>query len=46
VRKVIELAASSGINVQIVGSGNCRQQMPAPGTMVAAGTRVIVRCGR
>ena len=46
VRKVIEQATATGLDVQIVGSGNCRQQMPAPGAMVAPGTRVIVRCGR
>jgi cell division protein FtsI (penicillin-binding protein 3) len=46
VRKVIEQAAAAGLEVQINGSGNVREQAPAPGTMVAPGTQVVVRCGR
>ena len=46
VRKVIEQAAAAGLDVQITGSGVVREQAPAPGTMVAPGTRIVVRCGR
>jgi cell division protein FtsI (penicillin-binding protein 3) len=46
VRKVIEQAAAAGLEVQITGSGTVREQAPAPGTMVAPGTKIIVRCGR
>jgi cell division protein FtsI (penicillin-binding protein 3) len=45
-RKVIILAAQSGLEVQITGTGQVREQMPAPGTMVDPGTKVVVRCGR
>jgi len=46
VRKVIEQAAAAGLEVEITGSGMVREQAPAPGTMVAPGTRIVVRCGR
>jgi cell division protein FtsI (penicillin-binding protein 3) len=46
VRKVIEQAAAAGLEVQITGSGTVREQAPAPGSMVAPGTRIVVRCGR
>jgi len=46
VRKVIELAAAAGLEVQVSGSGTVREQAPAPGTMVAPGTQIVVRCGR
>jgi cell division protein FtsI (penicillin-binding protein 3) len=46
VRKVIEQAAAAGLEVQITGSGTVREQAPAPGTMVAKGTQIVVRCGR
>jgi cell division protein FtsI (penicillin-binding protein 3) len=45
-RKVIEMAAAAGLEVQVTGSGTAREQAPAPGTMVAPGTRIAVRCGR
>ncbi|HEX4757836.1 MAG TPA: penicillin-binding transpeptidase domain-containing protein [Terracidiphilus sp.] len=45
IRKVIEQAAASSLEVQVVGNGTCRQQAPDPGAMVAPGTRIIVRCG-
>lgn len=45
-RQVIERAAVSGLQIQIVGDGTVRQQAPAPGTMVPPGTRVVVRCTR
>jgi cell division protein FtsI (penicillin-binding protein 3) len=46
VRKVIEQAAAAGLEVQITGNGNVREQAPVPGAMVAPGTRIVVRCGR
>ena len=46
VRKVIEEAASAGLEVQITGSGTVREQAPAAGTMVPPGTKIVVRCGR
>ncbi|MGO9437733.1 MAG: penicillin-binding transpeptidase domain-containing protein [Terracidiphilus sp.] len=46
VRKVIETAATAGLDVQIVGSGIAREQAPAPGTKVPAGTKIVVHCGR
>jgi len=46
VRKVIEQAAAAGLEVQITGSGMVREQAPAAGTMVAPGTKIVVRCGR
>jgi cell division protein FtsI (penicillin-binding protein 3) len=46
VRKVIEVAGAAGLDVQITGNGTVREQAPAPGTMVAPGTQIIVRCGR
>ncbi|HEX3893656.1 MAG TPA: penicillin-binding transpeptidase domain-containing protein [Terracidiphilus sp.] len=44
VRKVIEMASSAGLNVEIVGSGIAREQAPAPGTKVPNGTKIVVRC--
>jgi cell division protein FtsI (penicillin-binding protein 3) len=46
VRKVVELAAAAGLEVQVTGNGTVREQAPAPGTMVAPGTKIVVRCGR
>jgi cell division protein FtsI (penicillin-binding protein 3) len=46
VRKVIEQAAAAGLEVQITGNGTVREQAPAAGTMVAPGTKIVVRCGR
>jgi cell division protein FtsI (penicillin-binding protein 3) len=46
VRKVVEQAGVAGLGVQILGNGIVREQAPAPGTMVPAGTQVIVRCER
>jgi cell division protein FtsI (penicillin-binding protein 3) len=46
VRKVIEHAAAVGLEVQITGNGTVREQAPAAGTMVASGTKIVVRCGR
>jgi cell division protein FtsI (penicillin-binding protein 3) len=44
VRKVIELAAAAGLEVQVAGFGTAREQAPAAGTMVTPGTQVVVRC--
>jgi cell division protein FtsI (penicillin-binding protein 3) len=46
VRKVIELSAAAGLEVQITGNGTVREQAPAAGTMVVPGTKIVVRCGR
>ena len=46
VREVIEQAGTAGLEVQITGNGIAREQAPAPGTMVPAGTKIIVRCAR
>jgi cell division protein FtsI (penicillin-binding protein 3) len=46
VRKVIETAAVAGLEVQVAGNGTVREQAPAPGSMVAKGTRIVVRCSR
>jgi cell division protein FtsI (penicillin-binding protein 3) len=45
-RQVITQAAAAGLEVQIAGSGTVREQAPAAGTMVAAGTQIVVRCAR
>jgi len=46
VRRVIEQSAAAGLEVQITGNGTVREQAPAPGSMVAPGTQIVVRCGR
>jgi cell division protein FtsI (penicillin-binding protein 3) len=46
VRKVIEQASAAGLEVQITGNGTVREQIPAAGSWVAPGTRIVVRCGR
>lgn len=46
VRSVIEKAGAAGLRVQLVGSGIARQQVPVAGTMVPAGTSVVVQFGR
>jgi cell division protein FtsI (penicillin-binding protein 3) len=46
IRKVIEQAAAVGLEVNIRGNGTVREQAPVAGTMVAAGTQVVVRAGR
>jgi cell division protein FtsI (penicillin-binding protein 3) len=45
-RSVVERADSVGLRVQAVGSGLAREQVPAAGTMVPAGTEVVVRFAR
>jgi penicillin-binding protein 2 len=46
VRSAIEAAEDSGLELNPVGSGIAREQMPAPGAHVTAGSRVIVKFGR
>jgi cell division protein FtsI (penicillin-binding protein 3) len=45
-RTVVERADSVGLRVQVVGSGLAREQVPVAGTMVPAGTEVVVRFSR
>jgi cell division protein FtsI (penicillin-binding protein 3) len=45
-RNVVEKADSVGLRVQAVGSGLAREQVPVAGTMVPAGTEVVVRFTR
>jgi cell division protein FtsI (penicillin-binding protein 3) len=45
-RSVVERADSLGLRVQAVGSGLAREQVPAAGAMVPAGTEVVVRFAR
>jgi cell division protein FtsI (penicillin-binding protein 3) len=42
-RHVIEEAGTTGLTVRVVGAGLAREQAPAPGTMVPAGTSVVVQ---
>jgi cell division protein FtsI (penicillin-binding protein 3) len=42
-RGVVERAAAVGLRVQPVGNGLAREQVPTAGTMVPAGTEVVVR---
>jgi cell division protein FtsI/penicillin-binding protein 2 len=46
VRGAIEAAQDSDLELNPVGSGIAREQSPAPGTHVTAGSRVVVRFGR
>ncbi len=46
VRGAIETAQDSGLELNPVGSGIAREQTPAPGTHVTAGSRVLVKFGR
>jgi cell division protein FtsI (penicillin-binding protein 3) len=45
-RTVVEEAGRVGLRVNPVGSGLARQQVPAAGTMVPAGTEIAVRFSR
>ena len=45
-RSVVERAEATGLRVEPVGSGLAREQVPAAGTMVPAGTEVVVRFAR
>ena len=46
VRSSIELAQSSGLDLEVVGSGVAQDQSPPAGTRVASGARIKVRFGR
>jgi len=46
VRAAIESAQENGLDLDAVGSGLGREQSPAPGTHVAAGSRITVKFGR
>ena len=46
VRSAIELAQSSGLDLNVVGSGLAQDQSPAPGTRIASGAKITVRFGR
>ena len=46
VRSAIEAAQDAGLELEAVGSGVARQQTPAAGTHVAAGSRITVQFGR
>ena len=46
VRSAIELAENSSVELEALGSGIAREQSPAPGAHVAAGTRITVKFGR
>jgi cell division protein FtsI (penicillin-binding protein 3) len=46
VRSAVESAQDAGLELDAVGSGVARQQNPAAGTHVAAGSRVTVQFGR
>jgi PASTA domain. len=46
VRSAIELAESSGLDLEVVGSGLGQNQSPAPGSHVASGARIMVKFGR
>jgi cell division protein FtsI (penicillin-binding protein 3) len=45
-RGVVEKADAVGLRVQAVGNGLAREQVPAAGTMVPAGTEIVVRFTR
>jgi cell division protein FtsI/penicillin-binding protein 2 len=45
-RDVVIQASNAGLGVQIVGTGLARDQVPAAGTLVPAGTDIVVRFGR
>ncbi|HEX9110411.1 MAG TPA: penicillin-binding protein [Terriglobales bacterium] len=46
VRAAVEAAQDAGLDLDAVGSGIAREQLPLPGSHVAAGSRVTVRFGR
>jgi cell division protein FtsI (penicillin-binding protein 3) len=46
VRSAIETAQDAGLELEAIGSGVARQQSPAAGAHVAAGSRVTVQFGR
>jgi len=45
-REVVVQASAAGLGVHVVGSGVARDQAPAAGSMVPAGTDIVVQFGR
>ncbi|HEV2686950.1 MAG TPA: penicillin-binding transpeptidase domain-containing protein, partial [Bryobacteraceae bacterium] len=45
-RAAVEAAQDAGLDLEAIGSGTAREQLPLPGSRVAAGSRVTVRFGR
>ena len=45
-RVALEAAQNAGLDIDAVGSGVAREQMPAAGAHVAAGSRITVHFGR
>jgi cell division protein FtsI (penicillin-binding protein 3) len=43
VRAAVELAQEIGLEIEVIGQGMAREQVPAPGTRIAPGGRVAVR---
>lgn len=46
VREVVQESATKGMPVEVVGHGVARAQMPAPGEMLIAGQKVLVKFGQ
>jgi cell division protein FtsI (penicillin-binding protein 3) len=46
VRTAIELAQSSGLELDVLGSGLAQNQSPAAGSHVSSGARITVKFGR
>jgi beta-lactam-binding protein with PASTA domain len=46
VRSAIELAESSGLDLDVVGSGRGQEQNPPAGAHVPSGARIMVKFGR
>ena len=46
VRTALELAEENQLELSPVGSGLAREQSPAPGTHMAAGSRIVVKFER
>lgn len=42
-REVVVETGAAGLGLQVIGSGIAREQVPAAGTMVPAGTEIVVR---
>jgi len=40
------MAQENGLDLDVVGSGLARQQLPLPGSHVASGSQVTVKFGR
>jgi cell division protein FtsI (penicillin-binding protein 3) len=45
-RDVVLQANTAGLEVEIAGSGTAREQAPMAGSMVAEGTKIVVKCSR